>query len=421
MIDQKQPAAATLTRRDLFRQGLAAGAAVLGSTVMATQPAAAARSSGKDLLLYVFLRGAADGLNMVVPHGDNDYYRARSTIAIDQPGKGMASALDLDGFFGFHPALSSFKRLYDARLLAPVHACGSPDPTHSHFDGMDYMERGVPGDKRVATGWLGRHLQLTAGSNDSVLRAVGMGGHLQSSLRGSTNPVAISSIASFHLGRPGDNRVLEAALRELYGGDGMLEGVASQTFSVLEQIDRRIKPDYQPAHGAQYPKSGFGRSLRDIAQLAKSDQGLEVACADVGGWDTHANQGGHEGNMSRLLADLGGTLEAFVTDLEDRIGQLTIIVMSEFGRRVKENASAGTDHGHGNCAFVLGGGIRGGHVYGQWPGLHPEQLYASGDLQVTTDFRDILSEVVQYRLGNSAIDQIFPGYTPRPLDLTSHA
>jgi uncharacterized protein (DUF1501 family) len=298
-----------------------------------------------------------------------------------------------------------------------VHACGSPDPTHSHFDGMDYMERGVPGDKRTATGWLGRHLQLTAGANDSPLRAVGMGGLLQMSLRGST-AISMSSIGAFHLReQPGNGQVVEAALRELYGSDGALHGVAAQTFSVLESIDKHLKPDYKPAPGASYPESAFGRSLKEIAQLAKSDQGMEVACADIGGWDTHANEGGAEGQMAKLLGDLGQSLEAFVTDLHDQVNHLTIVVMSEFGRRVKENASGGTDHGHGNCAFVIGGAVAGGKVYGQWPGLQPEQLYGPGDLQVTTDFRDILSEIVARRLGNTRTADVFPGYQPRTLDL----
>ncbi len=417
MIDTETTTSGLDRRAFLGRSLGLNGGALLDTGTPPQATSTMAQSTSKDLLLYVFMRGAADGLNIVVPHAEADYYTARSTLALAQPGKGNGSVLDLDGFFGFHPALVPFKRLYDAKLLAPVQACGSPDPTHSHFDGMDYMERGMPGDKRLATGWLGRHLQLTAGSNDSPLRAVGMGGLLQTSLRGTNNAVAMSSIAAFHLGKGSDGQVLQAALRELYGGDGMLNGVAQQTFSVLETIDQRLKPDYQPAHGANYPKSPFGRSLQELAQLAKSDQGMEVACADIGGWDTHAAQGGAEGHMATLLADLSQGLEAFVTDLQDRADHVTIAVMSEFGRRVKENASRGTDHGHGNCAFVIGGGVQGGKVYSQWPGLHAEQLYGPGDLQVTTDFRDVLAEIVGRRLGNTHLDQVFPAYTPRALNL----
>ncbi len=403
----------TLTRRNLlgahlWQVGNAAQVQPLATTTTATS---------RDLLLCVFLRGGADGLNIVVPHGDADYYSARSTIAIPQPGKGAGAALDLDGHFGLHPALASFQRLYHAKLLAPIHACGSPDPTHSHFDAMDYMERGIPGDKRTATGWLGRHLQMTGHSNDSPLRAVGMGGQTQLAMRGS-QATAISSIAAFHLRAPqGDNQVVAAALRELYGSDHLLNGMAQQTFSVLEQIDQKLQPDYAPAHGAKYPESPFGRNLQQIAQLARGDLGMEVACADVGGWDTHANQGNQEGEQAQLLTDLGQSLEAFVTDLEDRLDRLTIVTMSEFGRRVVENASGGTDHGHGNCMFVMGGNINGGKTYGEWPGLHQEQRYGPGDLQVTTDFRDVLSEIVSKRLGNLELQQVFPDYAPKQLGL----
>lgn len=370
----------------------------------------------RDLLVYVFLRGAADGLNMVVPHGEEHYYLQRPRLAIARPNRGAGSALDLDGFFGLHPALAPFKRLYDQKLLAAVHACGSPDPTHSHFDGMDYMERGVPGDKRTATGWLGRHLAGTAG-NDSPIRAVGMSGLLQPSLRGS-NAIAISSIAQFHLQtQPGNREIVAAALRELYGGDGALQGMAQQTFQVLEHIEQRLKPDYLPAQGASYPETHFGRSLREIAQLAKSDGGMEVACADLGGWDTHADQGAAEGELAELLAELGQALEAFTVDMSAELHRTTVVVMSEFGRRVRENGSAGTDHGHGNCVFVIGGNANGGKVYGNWPGLEPETLYGPGDLPVTTDFRDVLGEIVTRRLRNERLDLVFPGYQPVPLGL----
>lgn len=398
----------------LSRRALLAGGMGLAAGAVAK---AGAAGTGRDLLLYIFQRGAADGLNMVAPHGDAAYYAARPELAIAAPGKGSAAALDLDGFFGLHPALAPFKRLYDDKLLAVVHACGSPDPTHSHFDGMDYMERGAPGDKRTATGWLGRHLQLTAGATDSPLRAVGMGGLLQTSLRGSP-AVGISSIADFHLKeQPGNRDVVAAALRELYGGDGALSGVAAQTFTVLERIAQNLKPDYAPAPAAKYPATPFATALKEIAQLAKSDQGMEIACADIGGWDTHADQGGAEGRMAKLLAELAQSLEAFVVDLGERAARLTVVVMSEFGRRVKQNASRGTDHGHGNCAFVLGGAVNGGRVYGAWPGLQPEQLYGPGDLAVTTDFRDVLSEIVARRLGNARVADVFPSYQPRALEL----
>lgn len=407
------PTTTHFDRRELFRRG---AGSLIGTLAGDAAPAQAAPAA-HDLLVYVFLRGAADGLNMVVPHGEEHYYLQRPSLAIAQPSRGAGSTLDLDGFFGLHPALAPFKRLYDSKLLAAVHACGSPDPTHSHFDGMDYMERGVPGDKRTATGWLGRHLASTVAGNDSPIRAVGMSGLLQPSLRGS-QAVAISSIAAFHLkAQPQDRDAVAAALRELYGSDGALQGVAQQPFQVLEHMDRRLKPDYRPAPGANYPASHFGRSLREIAQLAKSDGGMEVACADLGGWDTHADQGGAEGELAALLAELSQALEAFVVDMSAELHRTTVVVMSEFGRRVKENGSAGTDHGHGNCAFVIGGSVNGGKIYGSWPGLAPELLYGPGDLAVTTDFRDVLGEIVARRLRNPQTDLVFPGYQPLPLDL----
>ncbi|MBI4770761.1 MAG: DUF1501 domain-containing protein [Chloroflexi bacterium] len=306
-----------------------------------------------DILVCVFQRGGMDGLNAVVPHADPDYYRARPTLAIPEPSSGSdGAAIDLDGFFSLHPALRPLKDIWDAGHLAVVHACGSPDPTHSHFEAMDYMERGTPGEKAIPSGWLGRHLQIVAESrpNPSPFRAVGMGGILQASLRGPVPATALRSIADFHLqGREEQIAEIQATLASLYTLDNMLADEARTTFEALEILARIDPQGYQPANGAQYPESDYGFGLRQIAQIAKAEVGLEIACVDIGGWDTHANQGTLEGGtLPGLLTELGQGLAALYHDLRETGKGLTLVTMSEFGRRVEENASDGTDHGHGN-------------------------------------------------------------------------
>jgi uncharacterized protein (DUF1501 family) len=369
----------------------------------------------RDVLICIFQRGGADGLNMVVPHGDADYYANRADLAIGQPGRD-GGAVNLDGFFGLHPALGSLKEVWDARQLAIVHACGSPDPTHSHFDAMDYMERGTPGRKSSANGWLGRHLAASAASDAvSPFRAVGFGALLQASLRGGA-ATALTSLEAFRLQvRPPELPKVRAAHGQLYGGAGMLVGSGQQTLAALSILEKlrggATAPQYRPSDGARYPTSPYGKALMQIAQLVKADVGLEVACADIGDWDTHVRQGGAEGEMAANLQEFAAGLHALYTDLSATLGRVTIVTMSEFGRRVAQNGGGGTDHGHGNAMFVLGGNVAGGKVYGQWPGLRAEQLYGPGDLQVTSDFRDVLGEIVAKRLGSNALGEVFPDYT----------
>jgi uncharacterized protein (DUF1501 family) len=366
-----------------------------------------------DLLVCVFMRGAADGLNLVVPYGDKDYYAARDTLALQQPKASNAQAvIDLDGFFGLHPNLRPLKEIYDAKALAIVHAVGSPDPTHSHFDAMDFMERGTPGEKAILTGWIGRHLQQVASSNQSPFRAVGMGLLLQQSLRGPVQATALQSIADFHL--RGDVKQIEniqTALASLYQGDGFVEREGQQTLQAMRDLAKIAANNYVPANGAKYPETVYGKSLATVAQLIKAGIGLEVAAVDIGGWDTHVQQGGADGQMPRLIDEFAKGLAAFYADLQDQMKHSTVVTMSEFGRRVQENASRGTDHGHGNLMFVMGGGINGGKVYGEWPGLSKDNLYGPGDLAITTDFRDVLGEIVQKRLLDSKLATVFPNYT----------
>jgi uncharacterized protein (DUF1501 family) len=371
-------------------------------------------AAAHDVLVCIFQRGGADGLNIVVPHGESAYHDARPTLGIADPG-GTNGAIDLDGFFGLHPSLAPFKELYDDRALAVVHAAGSPDANHSHFSSMDVVERGTPSNQ-VTTGWIGRHLQSLADGNTSPFRAVGFGSLLQASLRGPVSATALHSIVDFHLkGRKGMTAAqltqFQSTLTSLYNGGTFTDLQGTQTFKAVTQLAQANPGQYQPENGAQYPTSDFGKGLLQVGQIIKAGLGLEVACVDIGGWDTHNAEGTTTGQLPGLLADLSASLHAFYTDMGSRMNSITVVTMSEFGRRLKENASGGTDHGSGSCMFVLGGGVNGGKVYAQWPGLAPEQLYGPGDLAPTTDFRTVLGEVVKKRLGNSALDSVFPGFT----------
>lgn len=375
------------------------------------------RAPRGDVLLCVFLRGAADALNIVVPHGEEAYYRLRPTLAIPRPDERRVRAdlrvQDLDGFFGLHPALAPLLPAWQASQLAIVHACGAPDESRSHFQAMELMERGVATLSGPASGWLGRHLASLDTGNASPLRAVGVGEQVPRALHGAIPAAALRSIRDFHLG--GDPRAvapMQAALAALYADDPVLGQRGLATLDTLETLATLDTERYTPADGAHYPDSDLGRGLQQVAMLIKAEVGLEVACLDVGDWDTHIAQGGSEGWMATLLSDLAAGLSALHTDLHTHLDHLLIVTLSEFGRRVQENGGLGTDHGHGSLMMVMGGGVAGGRVHGTWPGLAPEQLVGSGDLAVTTDYRDILGEIVQKRLNNPLLGEVFPGYAP---------
>lgn len=369
----------------------------------------------RDVLVAIFQRGGMDGLSVVVPYGEGaNYYDRRPTIAIPEPTGSDRAAIDLNGFFGLHPSLLPLKEVYDAGALTIVHAAGSPDPTRSHFDAMEYMEKGIPGDKATSTGWINRYLQATAQQNDSPFRAVGMGTMMPASLRGPVSALTLKSISDFHLGGRDDQLAnIQSIIARMYRIDAptnLLETQAGSVYQTMDVLKALNAVGYTPANGAVYPESDFGMALRQVAQLIKAGVGLEVACIDIGGWDTHEYQGSVDGEIADLLRDLGAGLAAFHTDLGDTMSNVTVVSMSEFGRRVSENASQGTDHGHGNVMFVMGGAST-GQIYSDWPTLAPEAL-VDGDLQITTDYRDVLSEIITKRLGSSALDHIFPGYTP---------
>ena len=364
----------------------------------------------KKILIAIFQRGAVDGLNVVVPHAEPSYYSLRPTIAIPRPNGTEQSAIDLDGRFGLHPALLSLKPLWDKKQLAIVEAVGSPDPTRSHFDAQDYMETGTPGLRATGDGWLNR--ALTAEPRPSPLRAVSLSPDLPQTLRGRNEALAIGSIDDFQLK---DSRAA-AMFESMYGSttDRVLNATAREMFDAIRMTKSIQRTPYTAANSATYPHGRLGQSLQQIARLIKANVGLEVAFTDVGGWDTHVNEVGaqpHTGHLANLLRDFGDALAAFSRDMGDRMADITLVTMSEFGRTVKENGDRGTDHGHANVMFVLGGNVRGGKIYGDWPGLEREQLYEGRDLNVTTDFRVVLSELVATQMGNRRIGTVFPGFS----------
>ncbi len=366
-----------------------------------------------DTLVVIFLRGAADVLNIGVPHGEDAYYALRPTLGIPRPddNKSKLRTLDLDGFFGFHPAMQNLLDAWNEKQLAIIHACGAPDESRSHFKAMELMERGVDDAKGPASGWIGRHLATLDTGNASPLRAVGVGELPQRSLSGTVPISALRSIADFHLN--GDEHAvtqMRAALDTLYAGADSFSALGRDTLGILDILQ---KLDPTTNSNSQFPTSAFGLALQQVAMLIKADVGLEVAAIDLGGWDTHFAQGSTEGQMANLIRDLGDGLAAFHAAMRDHLHKLTVVTMSEFGRRASENGSLGTDHGHGSMMMVLGGNVLGGRVHGQWPGLGSGQLVGPGDLAVTTDYRDVLSEVLVRRLNNPATAEIFPNYQPQ--------
>ena len=380
----------------------------VGSAPMWLVRAAAQGERRRKILIVIFQRGAADGLNIVVPFAEPRYYSVRPTIAVPQPGKANG-AIDLDGRFGFHPALQALKPFWDSGQLAIVEAVGSPDPSRSHFDAQDYMESGTPG--RISDdGWLNRAL-LPATRDTSPVRAVSIGARMSRTLRGSRSAVAITDLQQFQMRSQDSASILERMYAT--SADAELSATGKDTFDAMKMIEAINRQSYTPAAGVQYVGE-FGNGLRQIARLIKADVGLEAAFADINGWDHHSNEAPQ---LSGLLQQFGTSLAAFARDMGDRMADIVLVTMSEFGRTVQEDGNAGTDHGHGNVMMVLGGPVRGGQIYGRWPGLEPEQLYERRDLAVTTDFRDVLGELVGRHLGQK-IEPVFPGFIPHdPLGL----
>ena len=406
---------AKFSRRYFMKQG---GIAMVGlSTVPAflQRAVASTPAEGKKQLVVLFQRGAADGLNIVVPFGEPNYYRMRPTIAIPQPKRGGAdAALDLDGFFGLHPSLAPLVPMFQKSQLAIVHAAGSPDPTRSHFDAQDYMESGTPGVKATEDGWLDRAIGTIPEENASPFRAVAMGPNLPRMLRGSTGAIALPDLRQFKV-QPQSAamaNVVEGGFEAMYAQsvDHALHGTGAETFEAIDLLKKIDMSKYPPENGADYPKSPLGQRLQQVAVMLKAKIGTEVVFVDCGGWDNHVNEGGVQGQLSNLLKDLGQTLATFHQDMGDRMGEVVVVTMSEFGRTAKENGNRGTDHGHANCMFVMGGDVKGGQVYGKWPGLENHQLNEGRDLTLTTDFRTVVSEILAKHNGVKQLNAVFPGF-----------
>src|SRR6267143_3578854 len=371
----------------------------------------------RKTLIAIFQRGAVDGLNMVVPYGERAYYDLRPTIAIPKPQTGNAdAAIDLDGFFGLHPSLQPFKPLWDSKRLAIIEAAGSPDNTRSHFDAQDYMESATPGVKSTPDGWLNRFLQSKADPENSLFRAVSMTQNMPRVLQGKANALAISNLADFTIRAGQNSAAVQGGFEAIYDQtfNDALGGTGKETFAAVNYLKKVNPSQYKAENGAEYPRTPFGNSLLQIAQLIKAGVGLEVAFTDIGGWDTHVNEGNQQGQLSNLLRQFSSAIAALYTDLGQRMDDVVVLTMSEFGRTAKENGNRGTDHGHANAMFVVGNSVRGGKVYGDWPGLKSDQLYEGRDLALTTDFRDVFGEIATKHLGTTNLKTIFPGYTGSP-------
>lgn len=416
-----------LSRRDFFRQSAAlSGVMAAASGLPRWMPRLAFAQPYDDppgdVMVVVFLRGGADALNMIVPHGDDAYYAARPQLAIPRPDASGSDpkTIDLDGFFGIHPSLSPLLPLFQDGIVKAVHATGSPHETRSHFEAMSFMERGTPTEQGISTGWVGRHLASTQREDGSPIRGIGWGTALQVALIGAPSAVAMQSIVDFHLA--GDQQLAEqmmAPLMDLYSmSDESIYASAQSTQEAIDVVAAIGYADYIPQNGATYPEDDFALALRQTAAVIRADAGLEVSCIDLGGWDTHANQGVVNGIQPGLMATLANGLAAFQQDMGDDMRKVSLVVMSEFGRRLNENANFGTDHGHGGAMLMMSGSFQDAPpVVARWPGLTPDVLDQGEDLAITIDYRDVLGEMLSRRLKSSAVDDVFPNFNVTPLDL----
>jgi len=409
-----------VTRRGFMRGGALAlvGTSVVPAFLTRAVYAEVERAAAsRKKLVVIFQRGACDGLNVVVPYAEKNYYRMRPTIAIQKD-----QVLDLDGFFGLHPAMSAMKPLYEQGHLAIVHAAGSPDPSRSHFDAQDFMESGTPGLKSTPDGWLNRALQVEPlhgadSSGFSPFRAVALSAELPRTLQGKVPAVSVANLQDFSVGGRGPQPSAVAnAFEAMYdeSSDAVLHGTGQETFEAVKTLRAANPAQYTPAAGVAYPNGAFGNSMRQIAQLLKANLGVEAAFSDIGGWDTHQNQGAANGQLANRLTEFSNAIAAFWRDMGDEAENVTLVTMSEFGRTARQNGTGGTDHGHANVMFVLGGQVKGGKVYGKWPGVDDGQLNEGRDLKVTTDFRNVLGEAAYKTLGSKRLDVVFPGAQVEP-------
>ena len=420
------------TRRGLLIGTSIAIASWIGQNSALAQVAVNPKPSSDKVLVVLFLRGGADGLSIVVPYGEDNYYRGRPNLKVDSPRDKRASeasrAIDLDGFFGLNPLLRPLLPFYERGELLPLHAVGSNDPTRSHFQAMAAMEKGLAAEGAgPSTGWVARYLTETHARSSSPLRAVAFGEVLPDSLRGAPRAIVLQRLEEFRLAVNDSERAsAERALAKLYGtGRDEISQAGRDTLATIDALNRLDAKTYKPSGGAIYPVSDLANGLKQVALLVKAGLGLEVACLDKGGWDTHVTQGvsiangqnlGPVGGLPGLIDDLGKSLAAFATDLGPDLQRVTLVVMTEFGRRVIENNALGTDHGRASTAFVLGGGVKGGRVVSNWPGLATSKLDSVGDLRVGVDYRDLLTAVLRQHSGK-APEGVFPDFTPSDLKL----
>ncbi|MHC5026944.1 MAG: DUF1501 domain-containing protein [Planctomycetota bacterium] len=427
-----------LTRR-FFLQSSGALAAYLGISPLELlgRPARplpiAAVTPGKTLVV-IFLRGGADGVNLVVPHGDPYYNAKRASIAIDRPGGGDGAALDLDGFYGLHPRLEPLMKHFDAGHGLAAHAVGYDKNTRSHFEEQDVWETGIIGNTVNSDGWVNRHLATSIG--EGRIRAVAIGDTLPRILHGEAPAYAIRGIDELTLprGRNAPIDAITAALEHAYctpprehvgGATDLLSRTASTTLEGIKELRSVMETPYAPA--AAYPQGQLGQRLRQVARLVKAGIGLEVAEVDFGGWDTHQNQGqGAGGVFGNLAGELGGSIDAFLRDVEDHLDDVLVVTVSDFGRTAAENGTRGTDHGWANCMFLFGGAVAHANaassvadrrVHADWPGMAEDQLNEKRDLLHTTDFRDVLAEIVRIHLGNPNLGAILPDHVVKPIGL----
>jgi len=405
-----------VTRRGFMRGGALAlvGTSVVPAFLTRAVYAEVDRAAAsRKKLVVIFQRGACDGLNVVVPYAEKNYYKMRPTIAIQKN-----DVLDLDGFFGLHPMMSAMKPLYDQGHLAIVHAAGSPDPSRSHFDAQDFMESGTPGIKSTPDGWLNRALQVEVLSGQpSPFRAVALNAEVPRTLMGKVPAVAVANLQDFSVGGRGPQpSAVSNAFEAMYdqSTDAVLHGTGEETFEAVKMLRAANPGQYTPSNGVVYPNGAFGNSMKQIAQLLKANLGVEAAFSDIGGWDTHQNQGAANGQLANRLKEFSETIAAFWRDMGDEAENVTLVTMSEFGRTARQNGTGGTDHGHANVMFVLGGTVKGGKVYGKWPGVDDGQLNEGRDLKVTTDFRNVLGEAAFKTLGARRLDVVFPGAQVEP-------
>jgi uncharacterized protein (DUF1501 family) len=400
-----------MNRRIFLKNGSMAMVALGFAPHFITKTLAAARARSK-VLVAIFQRGAVDGLNMIVPYGEEWYYKTRPSIGIPKPGA-ENGVVDLDGFFGIHPKMAPLAQLFHRNELAIVHACGSPDPTRSHFDAQDYMESGTPGVKSTQDGWLNRYLHAREHADATPFRAVSLTQQLPRSLQGTAPALAMAQVGKFGIQGGKQTDIMQASFESQYAAaaDQLLGNTGKEAFDAVKMLKSvNVAGPYTPANGAEYPRSGFGDAMKQIAELVKGDLGLEVAFAELGGWDTHVQQGNGNGQLANRLDDFAKGLAAFYADMGEAMADVVVVTMSEFGRAVNENGNRGTDHGHGNAMMIMGGPVKGGKVYGKWPGLAPERRYENRDLAVTTDFRDVFIELVTKHLDARNTATIFPGF-----------